>query len=165
MNTPPAVDLRPLPLLRVSSTRTAWLQAADSALGALEHPSSGGRVERLALVALGLGAVVALGAAYISSGDHPARVPDWVFRAWHFGAPVVLAAAATLGLAPGCSRLVRSLTILTIVAYALPAALERWGLPGFDGVPLKLTYGIVVLAALGARLATSLLRGRYQSAV
>ena len=165
MNTPPAVDLRPLPLTRIDTGWRARMSPADAAHGGLVHPAKQVRAENLAVVALGLGAVVALTAAYISTGDRAADIPNWIFRTWHFGAPIVLAAAATLGFAPGCSRLVRALTILTIVTYALPAALDRWGLPGVDEVALKLSYGIAVLAGLGAQLATRFLRGHRQAAV
>ena len=119
----------------------------------------------LAPFAFALVAIVLLLAAYLSTDNRASALPNWAISVWQFSGPVLMAIAVVLGFSPGRSRLMRWLAGLTVVAYALPTALERWDLPVLDGVELKVTFGGILLAALVVRSARRLLHGRRGSAV
>ena len=119
----------------------------------------------LAPFAFGLVAIVLLLAAYFSADNRASALPNWAIAVWQFSGPVLMAMTVLLGFSPGRSRLMRWLAGLTVVAYALPTALERWDLPVLDGVELKVTFGVILLAALTVRSVRRMLHGRRGSAV
>ena len=111
-----------------------------------------------AVLAFVLVAVVMLLAAYLSTDNRASALPNWAIGLWQFSGPALMATAVLLGFSAGRSRLMRWLAGLTVVAYALPTALARWDLPVLDGVELKITFGVILLAALAVRSARRILK-------
>ena len=164
----PTPQRRDRPAEQAPEFDTAW-PAAELAAAPGEVPVRGAETgpvrDGLAPFAFALVAIVMLVAAYLSTDNRASALPNWAIALWQFSGPVLMAIAVLLGFSPGRSSLMRWLAGLTVLAYALPTALERWDLPVLDGVELKVTFGVMLLAALAVRAARRTLVGRRGSAV